>query len=85
MIFDAEVASTPDSNGAPLWEKDDLIPFKGYLAAKVKGVISWTMTKDSFNENSSSGTFGQTRTQIAPIFSHGSEKIWKVVITYVGG
>jgi hypothetical protein len=89
MTFDHEVLPQMDSNypdkQVPIWDKDLLIDFKGYKAAKIKGVISWTMTKDSFSANSSSGTFGQTRTQIAPIFSHGSEKIWKVAITYVGG
>lgn len=85
MVFDKEVSPEDDSDGNPKWEKSELIPFKGHLAAKIKGTISWTMTESTFTANSGSNTFGQTRTQITPIFSHGSEKIWKVVITYAGG
>jgi hypothetical protein len=76
-----------DSEGNTIidWVPSKLIDFRGALITAIKGNISWTMTKTSYSWSSSSGTFGQTKTAIAPIFSKGSEKIWKVAITYVGG
>jgi hypothetical protein len=85
MTFDFEAESTEDSNGSPMYEADSLAPYKGFMARKIKGTISWTMHKDSYSASSANTNFGQTKTAIAPIFSKGSEKIWKVAITYVGG
>ena len=86
MTFDKEVEQSSDSTAAaPSWNIADLIPFRGFLAVKIKGTISWTMHKNSYSASSANTNFGQTKTAIAPIFSKGSEKIWKVAITYVGG
>ena len=85
LILDFVAEPSGESSIIEVYEDSDLINFKGTLAKSIKGNISWTSSKNSYSYSSSSGTFGQTRTQIAPIFSHGSEKIWKVAITYVGG
>ena len=76
-----------DADGNPIMQvgPSDRAIFNGKTIEAIHGKISWTMHRDSYSWSSSSGTFGQTRTQITPIFSHGSEKIWKVAITYVGG
>jgi len=84
---DGEEYPKLDSNGdgvVTIGPSDRAI-FNGKTIEAIHGKISWTMHRDSYSWSSSSGTFGQTRTQITPIFSHGSEKIWKVAITYVGG
>jgi len=85
MTFNHEAESTADSNGTPVFEADSLAPFRGFMAAKIKGTISWTTTKGSYSASAANTNFGQTKTSIAPLFSKGSEKIWKVAITYVGG
>ena len=85
MTFNHEAESTADSNGATVFEADSLAPFRGFMAAKIKGTISWTTTKGSYSASAANTNFGQTKTSIAPLFSKGSEKIWKVAITYVGG
>lgn len=81
--------STPmlDDDGNPIkaFQESDYALFQGKLIKSIHGKISWTTPKSSYMVTSASGTLGQTRTQITPIFSHGSEKIWKVAITYVGG
>lgn len=74
-----------EGNNVYDWAPSKLIDFRGSLITAINGNISWTMTKAGYSYSSSSGTFGQTKTAIAPIFSKGSEKIWKVAITYVGG
>ena len=74
-----------DGNAVYDWAPSKLIDFRGSLITAIKGNISWTMTKAGYSWSSSSGTFGQTKTSITPLFSKGSEKIWKVAITYVGG
>ena len=89
MTFTHEGLPSMDPNYpdklVPVWGADDLVPFRGFMAAKIKGTISWTMHKDSYSASSANTNFGQTKTAITPIFSKGSEKIWKVAITYVGG
>jgi len=74
-----------DGNDVMDFQNSDFRIYKGVPIKSINGTISWTMTKTSYSWSSSSGTFGQTKTAIAPIFSKGSEKIWKVAITYVGG
>jgi hypothetical protein len=74
-----------DGNAVVDFQNSDFRIFKGVPIKSINGTISWTMTKTSYSWSSSSGTFGQTKTAITPIFSKGSEKIWKVAITYVGG
>lgn len=89
MTFTHEGQPSMDSDYpdklVPVWGADDLVPFRGFMAAKIKGTISWTTTKSSYSASAGNSNFGQTKTAIAPIFSKGSEKIWKVAITYVGG
>lgn len=75
----------PDGSILKSYAPSDYALYKGIRIKSINGTISWTMTKTSYSWSSSSGTFGQTKTAIAPIFSKGSEKIWKVAITYVGG
>ena len=76
-----------DDAGNPVmdFQNSDFRFYKGVPIKSINGTISWTMTKTSYSWSSSSGTFGQTKTSITPLFSKGSEKIWKVAITYVGG
>jgi len=74
-----------DGNAVMDFQNSDFRIYKGVPIKSINGTISWTMTKTSYSWSSSSSTFGQTKTAIAPIFSKGSEKIWKVAITYVGG
>ena len=86
LILDFEAVPTKElSTGWKIFQDSDLVNYKGTLVKSIKGNISWTMTKAGYSWSSSSGTFGQTKTAIAPLFSKGSEKIWKVAITYVGG
>lgn len=75
----------PDGSILKKYLESDYLVFNGLKIKRISGTVSWTITESSYSWSSSSGTFGQTRTQITPIFSHGSEKIWKVAITYVGG
>jgi len=81
--------STPmlDDEGNPIkiFQDSDYAFFQGKKIKNIHGKISWTTPKSSYMVTSASGTLGNTRTQIAPIFSKGSDKIWKVAITYVGG
>ena len=76
-----------DDDGNPVmdFQNSDFRFYKGVPIKSINGTISWTMTITSYSWSSSSGTFGQTKTAITPLFSKGSEKIWKVAITYVGG
>ena len=96
LVFDWDAAKnfTPDSivtqSGQTIYPpnevgENDRAIFRGKYIESIHGKISWTMHKDSYSWSSSSGTFDRTSTQITPIFSHGSEKIWRVAITYVGG
>ena len=81
--------STPmlDDEGNPIksFQDSDYAFFQGKKIKNIHGKISWTTPKSSYMVTSASGTLGNTGTQITPIFSKGSEKIWKVAITYVGG
>lgn len=91
LIFDWDAepsqydAQYPDSQVPIYTASQDYALFQGKKIQSIHGKISWTTPKSSYMVTSASGTLGQTRTQITPIFSHGSEKIWRVVITYVGG
>ena len=85
LDFTAEPSGKAGSDGVIPFKDSDLANFRGALVKSIKGNISWTMTKAGYSWSSSSGTFGQTKTSITPLFSKGSEKIWKVAITYVGG
>jgi hypothetical protein len=85
LILDFDATPTKEFSSIKAFNDSDLVNFKGTLVKSIKGNISWTSTKSSYSFSSSSGTFGQTKTAIAPLFSKGSEKIWKVAITYVGG
>jgi len=67
--------SSSEENSTPGFQKSDFRIFKGVPIKSINGTISWTMTKTSYSWSSSSGTFGQTKTAITPIFSKGSEKI----------
>lgn len=85
LILDFDAVPTKEFSTIKAFQDSDLVNFKGTLVKSIKGNISWTSTKSSYSFSSNSGTFGQTKTSIAPLFSKGSEKIWKVAITYVGG
>ena len=85
LILDFDAVPTKEFASIKAFQDSDLVNYKGTLVKSIKGNISWTSTKSSYSFSSSSGTFGQTKTAISPIFSKGSEKIWKVAITYVGG
>jgi len=85
LDFTAEPTGEAGSGGIKPFKDSDHANFRGALVKSIKGNISWTMTKAGYSWSSNSGTFGQTKTAIAPLFSKGSEKIWKVAITYVGG
>ena len=75
----------PDAQVPIYTPSQDYALFQGKKIKNIHGKISWTTPKSSYMVTSASGTLGNTGTQITPIFSKGSEKIWKVAITYVGG
>lgn len=85
LLLDFDAVPTVEFSSIKAFQDSDLVNYKGTLVKSIKGNISWTSSKNSYSYSSSSASFGQTKTAIAPIFSKGSEKIWKVAITYVGG
>ncbi len=61
----------------------DYALYQGQPIYAIGGRISFTST-DRLPWVSANNQFGGSQTRVDPIFSHGTDKIWRVAITYVG-
>lgn len=60
--------------------------FQNAIISNIGGQITWTGTQLTVYTSGASKTYVSNivSTKISPIFNYGSQKIWKVQITYVG-
>lgn len=86
IVFDFDMhrdLGSYNSNKQFIYDPRGLPLYQGQPVARMGGRISYTATS-RIGTLGSSSNFASTTTQIQPLFSSGSKKIWKVAITYVG-